>query len=328
MKSFQQRNPIPIGIVGLVVIALGITAAMNTEKLPIIGAGTVYTAQFSEAAGLSEDDSVRIAGVKVGEVRSVDLVNDRIEVKFKVTDAWVGDRSKAAIKIQTLLGAKYLALQPRGKKALDPASTIGLKRTAVPYDVTDAFQDLTGTVEDLDTDQLAKSFDTLSDTLRNTPDDVRSSLSGLSKLSKTIATRDDELSELLTNTKQVSKTLSERDDALVKLMDDSNKLLSELQRREEAISTLLEGSQELAKQLRGLVTDNEDQLGPVLDELDQLTSMLHRNEDSLAKGIENYAPFIRLFTNAIGNGRWFDNYICGLLPPSLGPVNEKGCYQE
>lgn len=328
MKSFQQRNPIPIGIVGLVVIVLGITAAMNTEKLPIIGAGTVYTAHFSEAAGLSEDDAVRIAGVKVGTVRSVDLVDHRIQVKFKVSDAWVGNQSKAAIKIQTLLGSKYMALQPRGDDSLDPATPIGLKHTTVPYDVTDAFEDLTGTVEDLDTDQLAKSFETLSGTLENTPDDVRSSLSGLSKLSKTIAKRDDQLSDLLSNTKQVSKTLSDRDDALVKLMDDSNKLLSELQRREEAISTLLEGSQELSKQLRGLVSDNEGQIGPVLDDLDQLTSMLHRNEDSLAEGIKNYAPFIRLFTNAIGNGRWFDNYICGLLPPSLGKVNEKGCYQE
>src|SRR5699024_6312502 len=170
MKSFQKRNPIPIGIAGLVVIALGITAALNTEKLPIIGAGTVYTAEFSEAAGLSQDDSVRSAGVKVGSVRSVELDEDRIEVKFKVTDAWVGDESKAAIKIQTLLGSKYLALTPRGDDSLDPGTSIGLKRTSVPYDVTEAFKDLTGTVQDLDTDQLAKSFDTLAQTLQNTPE--------------------------------------------------------------------------------------------------------------------------------------------------------------
>jgi len=328
MKPFQSRNPLPIGVVGLVVIVLGLTAALNTEKLPIIGAGTVYTAEFSEAAGLSEDDSVRVAGVKVGSVREVDLVDDHIEVKFKVKDAWVGDQSKAAIKIQTLLGAKYLALTPLGESSLDPTTPIDVQRTSVPYDVTDAFQDLSGTIGDLDTDQLAKSFDTLSETLQDTPDDVRSSLSGLSQLSSTIADRDEELSTLLSNTKQVSKTLSDRDDALVDLMDDSNKVLTELQRREEAISTLLRGSQELSQQLQGLVSENEDQLGPVLEELDQLTSMLHRNQDALAEGIQNYAPFIRLFTNSIGNGRWFDNYICGLLPPSVGPVNEKGCYQE
>lgn len=328
MKSFQQRNPVPIGIVGLVLIVLFMVAALNTDKLPIIGAGTVYTAEFGEAAGLAEEDSVRIAGVKVGAVKSVELAGDRVEVTFKVKDAWVGGRSTADIKIQTLLGSKYLALTPLGDKPLDPSQPIPLKRTTAPYDVTEAFQGLTGTIQDLDTQQLAKSFQTLSQTFQNTPQEVRASLEGLSQLSRTIAKRDDQLSELLANTKQVSKTLAQRDGALVKLIDDANKLLSELQRREQAISTLLDGAQELSRQLRGLVRDNQEQIGPVLAELDQLTSMLFRNQEALAKGVENYSSFIRLFTNAIGSGRWFDNYICGLLPPSSGPINKKGCFQK
>ena len=62
--------------------------------------------------------------------------------------------------------------------------------------------------------------------------------------------------------------------------------------------------------------------------LDQLTGMLQRNQDALAKGIRNMAPFVRLFNNAVGNGRWFDNYICGLLPPSVGSFNEEGCLAQ
>ena len=58
------------------------------------------------------------------------------------------------------------------------------------------------------------------------------------------------------------------------------------------------------------------------------TGMLQRNQDSLAQGIAKFAPFIRVFTNTIGNGRWFDNYICGLLLPSFGPINEQGCYTK
>ena len=46
---------------------------------------------------------------------------------------------------------------------------------------------------------------------------------------------------------------------------------------------------------------------------------------TLLVAIEKLAPFVRQFTNTLGNGRWFDNYICGLLPPSVGPVNPQGC---
>lgn len=328
MRSFQSRNPVPIAVVGLVVMVLAVIVALNVDDLPIIGAGTSYSAEFTEAAGLKDGDEVRIAGVKVGKVTDVALDGALVKVSFKVKDAWLGDQTKAAIKIKTLLGQKYLALDPLGDKALDPNTPIPKERTVAPYDVLDAFRDLSTTVDQIDTQQLAKSFETLSQTLSGTPDEVKSALSGLSQLSDTIAKRDDQLSQLLANTRQISQTLADRDAELTKLLNDGNQLLAEISDREQAISALLTGSQELSKQLQGLVHDNDAQLGPVLASLDQLTSMLQRNQNALAEGIKRYAPYIRLFTNSVGNGRWFDSYVCGLILPAVGPLNEQGCNQK
>lgn len=328
MKSFQKRNPIPIALVGIAVIVLGLVAAMNSEDLPLIGGGTTYSADFSEAAGLTTDNDVRVAGVKVGKVSDIELDGDKVKVSFKVKDAWLGDKTSAAIKIKTVLGQKYLSLDPQGQDTLDPSATIPRERTMAPYDVLDAFRDLSTTVNDIDTNQLAKSFDVITQTFANTPDDVRGALTGLSKLSDTIASRDTQLSSLLANTREVSQTLVDRDAEVTKLLSDGNLLLDEVSRRKQAISSLLEGAQTLATQLKGLVDDNDKQLDPVLAQLDQLTGMLQRNQDSLADGISKFAPFIRVFTNTIGNGRWFDNYICGLVLPSVGPLNEPGCYDK
>jgi phospholipid/cholesterol/gamma-HCH transport system substrate-binding protein len=328
MKSFQKRNPVPIALVGIAVLALGFIAALNSEDLPVIGGGTTYTAEFSEASGLQQDNDVRIAGVKVGKVSDIELDGGSVKVSFKVKDAWLGDRTSAAIKIKTLLGQKYLSLDPQGDGALNPGSAIPRDRTMAPYDVLDAFRGLSQTVDDINTKQLAQSFDTISQTFANTPEDVRGALSGLSKLSDTIASRDTQLSNLLANTREVSQTLVDRDAEVQKLLNDGNQLLAELSKREDAITSLLDGSRELATQLQGLIDDNGKQLDPVLTSLDQLTSMLQRNQDSLAQGIAKFAPFIRVFTNTIGNGRWFDNYICGLVLPSFGPINEEGCYTK
>jgi phospholipid/cholesterol/gamma-HCH transport system substrate-binding protein len=328
MKSFQKRNPVPIALVGIAVLALAFIAALNSDDLPVIGGGTTYSADFSEASGLQKDNDVRIAGVKVGKVSGIALDGDKVKVSFKVKDAWLGDRTSAAIKIKTLLGQKYLSLDPQGEKALSPATTIPRDRTMAPYDVLDAFRGLSQTVDDIDTKQLAQSFDTISETFANTPEDVKGALSGLSKLSDTIASRDTQLSNLLANTREVSQTLVNRDAEVQKLLTDGNKLLDELSQREGAITALLDGSRELATQLQGLIDDNGKQLDPVLTQLDQLTSMLQRNQDSLGQGIAKFAPFIRVFTNTIGNGRWFDNYICGLVLPSVGPLNKDGCYAK
>jgi phospholipid/cholesterol/gamma-HCH transport system substrate-binding protein len=325
MRSFRSRNPIPIGIAGIVVIALGLTVAMFSDDLPIIGGGTSYSAEFSEAAGLGPDDEVRIAGVKVGKVSDVELSGDKVMVTFKVKDAWVGDQTSAAIKIKNVLGRKYLALEPDGHDVLDPSVPIPRNRTVAPYDVLEAFRGLAETTNAIDTTQLAQSFEVIAETFSDTPDDVKGALSGLQQLSTTVASRDQQLATLLANTRKISGTLAERDAEVVKLLEDGNLLLAEIERRRTAIQTLLSGTQELATELQGLVNDNQEQLGPVLTSLDQLTGMLDRNQKALGEGIKNMAPFIRLFNNAVGNGRWFDNYVCGLLPPSVGPVNQEGC---
>ncbi|MGH3948583.1 MAG: MCE family protein [Pseudonocardiaceae bacterium] len=326
MKPFQQRNPIAIALIGVTVIVLALLAALNSDDLPIIGGGTTYTAEFSEAAGLKSGDEVRIAGIKVGEVSDVALDGDRVVASFKVKDAWVGDRSSAGIKLKTLLGQKFLAVEPNGENALDPSEPIPLERTTSPFDVLEAFRGLSDTVSEIDTDQLAESFDVMSETFSDTPDEVQGALTGLSKLSQTVAKRDSQLRELLANTKTVSQTLTDRDAQLVTLIKDGNLLLGELSQRKEAISALLSGTRQLATELQGLVDDNQAQLNPVLTELDQLTGMLQRNQDALSAGFEQFAPFIRTFGNVVGNGRWFDNYICGLVPPQEGDYNEEGCF--
>ncbi len=325
MRSFRSRNPIPIGIAGIVVIALGLTVAMFSDDLPIIGGGTSYSAEFSEAAGLTADDEVRIAGVKVGKVTDVELDHDKVVVTFKVKDAWVGDDSSAAIKIKNVLGQKYLAVEPDGSDVLDPAIAIPRSRTIAPYDVLEAFRGLAETTNAIDTTQLAQSFEVIAETFGDTPDDVKGALTGLQQLSQTISSRDQQLATLLSNTREISDTLADRDAEVVKLLQDGNLLLEEIGKRRDAISALLEGTQELAKELTGLVDDNQQQLGPVLESLDQLTGMLQRNQDALGEGIKNMAPFVRLFNNAVGSGRWFDNYICGLIPPAVGPINQEGC---
>lgn len=327
MRSFRSRNPIPIGIVSIVVIGLALLAAVYSDDLPIIGGGTTYSAEFSEAAGLQPEDEVRIAGVKVGKVKDVSLDGDKVVVRFKVKDAWVGDRTSAAIKIKTVLGQKYLSLEPDGTGVLNPSQRIPRSRTAAPYDVLEAFRGLADTVNQVDTDQLAASFTVIAQTFSDTPDDVKGALTGLQSLSKTVASRSDELARLLSNTRQISKTLADRDKEVQRLLTDGNLLLAEINKRRDAIHALLTGTVNLSKELQGLVNDNNGQLGPVLASLDKLTGMLQRNQDALGEGIKKLAPFARLFNNAVGNGHWFDNYICGLiLPVDLVPgLNPKGC---
>jgi phospholipid/cholesterol/gamma-HCH transport system substrate-binding protein len=318
-KPFRARNPIVVGLVtALVMIALG-GAVFFSDDLPLIGGGTTYSAEFHEAAGLKPNDEVRVAGVKVGEVTDVRLSGDHVDVVFRVKDTWVGNRTTAAIKIKTLLGQKNLVLDPVGSGELDPDQPIPVERTTSPYDVTAVFNDLSNTVGAINTDQLAQSFSVLSETLgASTPQDVRTAFDGISALSRTLASRDEELVKLFANTNEVSKTLGDRSQQVSSLIRNGNTLLTELNARKDAIAKLFSGVKNLSIQLKGLVADNQKTLGPALDQLDRVATVLQRNQDKLNDSLRLAGPFYRLLGNTLGNGRWIDTYICGLIP-SAGP---------
>jgi phospholipid/cholesterol/gamma-HCH transport system substrate-binding protein len=327
MKSFSKRNPVPIGLASLAVIALLLFFAYRTDSMPIIGKGPEFHAQFSEAAGLAAGDEVRIAGVKVGKVTKISLDKGHVLVTFRAKDADLGDATTASIQIKTLLGDKYLALDPAGSRPLDPDEQIPLERTVAPYDVVQAFNQLSDNVGALDTTQLANSLRTLSETFKDTPKEVRASLDGLSRLSTTIASRNDQIAHLLDNTTKASGLLAARNDDITAILGDGSKLLDELHAREDAIHKLLDGTQRLSKQLKGLVKDNQDDIGHTLHELDRLTDTLKEHEDDIVKGIRRLGPFATVFTNALGSGRWFDNTVFGLLPdgvPLPGSGSAKG----
>lgn len=318
--SRPSRHPVLAGVVGLVLAAVLALLAFNADSLPVVGGGTTYTADFTEAAGLRTGNEVRVAGVKVGTVTRVALHGGLVRVDFRVKDTWVGDASTAAIRIKTLLGEKFLALDPLGGTSQNPRITIPASRTTSPYDVTAAFGQLSDTVDQIDTDALARSFETMAQTFRNTPDSVKGALQGLSTLSRTISSRDTQLAQLLTATKQITGRLADDNAQFQALLADGNLLLAEVQRRRDAIGALLTGTQQLAEQISGLVADNTATLGPTLAALDRVTDVLQRNQDNLTRALALAGPYYRMVGNAIGSGRWFDAYLCGLVPDSYLPA--------
>src|SRR5512139_2725146 len=251
---FRERNPVVVGAVSLAVIAAMVLAAFRAEDLPLIGGGDTYYAAFSEAGGLKANDEVRVAGVRVGKVQSVDLDGDHVRVEFNVENGVdFGPETSATIKVKTLLGAMYLALEPAGEGQMEEDAEIPVERTSSPYDVVDAFSGLASTSERIDTDRLAKSLDTMSALMQNTPEEFQGALRGMSALSQNIAARDEQLNELLGNMQKVSKVLADRNGDIVRLMEDGDKLFRALVARRQAVHNLLTATSQLSRELTLLV---------------------------------------------------------------------------
>lgn len=320
LRPLRERNQTAVGAVGLALLALVSLVAYNADALPLLASGTTYSATFTEAAGLRPGDEVRVAGVKVGKVTGVSLDGASVKVVFRVAHTWIGDASTAAIGIKTLLGDKYLAVDPLGSRRQDPGRRIPVGRTTSPYDVTQAFEGLGRTLGAIDTGKLAASFQAVSDTFKDTPASVRSAATGLSSLSRTIADRDSQLANLLGGSRQLTRTLSDQSGRVQTLLTDGDLLLGEINSRRDAIHNLLTGTERLGTELQGLVADDNRQLGPTLDALDRVTAVLRANQSSLDRTLALAGPYYRLVGNTLGSGRWFDSYLCGLVPRNYLPA--------
>jgi phospholipid/cholesterol/gamma-HCH transport system substrate-binding protein len=320
MIPFRERNPVVIGAISLALIAASLVVAFRAGDLPVIGGGDTYYAAFSEAGGLKANDEVRIAGVRVGKVDSVTLDGDHVKVAFKVDSGEdFGPTTNAAIKVKTLLGAMFLSLEPAGAGQMKEESTIPIERTTSPYDVVEAFEGLASTSEQINTDQLAASLTTLADLTRNTPDEYRGALDGVSRLSANVAARDGEINTLLVNLEKVSRVLDERDQDIVALMRDADVLFRALVSRREAIHDLLTSTSTLSRELTLLVKQSRADLKPALTHLESVVNVLNKNEDNLDNSLRLMAPFYTVFANTLGTGPWFDTYIQNMPPaPQVG----------
>ena len=266
MKPFRERNLVTIGLIGFVAIALLMLAAFRADRLPIIGAGDTYKAQFAEIGGLKEGNEVRVAGVAVGNVGGIELKGDHVDVTFKLDKGTeLGRDTGAAIKVRTLLGAEFLALMPVGLRRAEEGCR--RSRSHAPCRRTTWWRRSPTSAPpptQLDIDEVSKALDALAKIAARTPKEFRGAIKGVSDLSANLAARDQQINTLLVNLKKVSAVLNATGPDLERLFKDATVLFDAISARRAAVHRLLVSTTAISRELRALVKDVQvrPQAGP------------------------------------------------------------------
>ena len=148
MKPFRERNPVVIGVIGIAVIALMMLGAFRADRLPIIGSGDTYHADFAEIGALKAGNEVRVAGVSIGKVEGIELRGNKVRVYLQDQQPQPSSAPSTGADTgwRTLLGAGVPRPDPQG-----PGAAIQGRHHPVeahdrpPYDVVQAFSELSKT---------------------------------------------------------------------------------------------------------------------------------------------------------------------------------------
>jgi phospholipid/cholesterol/gamma-HCH transport system substrate-binding protein len=311
-----------------VVVALATTVLAVTIGGASSGDRVTYTARFDDAAGLLRGDDVRIAGVVVGAVADVRIVDRRVaEVEFTVARGQALPASvTAAINYKNLIGQRFLALAQGegGPGVLPPGGMIPEERTRGPLNLTTLFNGFKPLFTALDAEQVNQLSFEIVEVLQGQGGTVQSLLASTSSLTNTIADRDEVIGQVIDNLNAVLDTVNARDEELSALIVSLQELVSGLSEDREPIGAALASIGELTQVTAGFVDDARPALRDDVAALGDLSDNLNASEDVVQSFLTNWPRKLNTISRAASYGSWFQFYLCGIdgrigLSPYIEP---------
>src|ERR1700757_3736791 len=235
MRTLTEFNRGRVGLMGITVLALGVAVGQSFTSVPMLFASPSYYGQFTDSGQLNKNDKVRISGVNVGTVQALDIDGDHVVIKFSMGSATIGTESRMAIRTDTILGKKVLEIEARGAQTLRPGATLPIGQSTTPYQIYDAFFDVTKAAQGWDIDTVKQSLNVLSQTIDQTYPHLSAALDGVAKFSDTIGKRDEEVKHLLAQANQVASVLGDRSEQVDRLLVNAKTLLAAFNERGQAI---------------------------------------------------------------------------------------------
>ncbi|KZM69252.1 MCE family protein [Nocardia terpenica] len=313
-RRFDSNRYFWLGIIGAVLIVILLIASSGIKKLGV-GQQDIY-AEFVQAAGVRTGDKVDVAGVPVGQVAGTRLEGDHVLVTLQMkSDVKFGPDARAAIKMATLLGTRYVSVDPGDGSGLK-GHRIPKNNTSVPYNLT---QNGTPKLEELDTGKLTQSLKVLGDQIDGSPQLTAQALDSVGALAKTINDRRDQVSQLLKDLDRVTKILGDNRNSVLLVITQGEAIANRVMERQALLRQLLDNVAQLTRQLQQIGDQNNNQLGPTIEQLNTIAGGLQKNKDNLDRLLSIMPVSLRQFNNVFGDGPygevglpWLfpDNWLC------------------
>ena len=275
-----------------------------------------YTARFSDATLLLPGDDVRIAGVRVGQVTDVGIVDRKqAEVTFSVSANRKLPKSVTAqIKFRNLVGQRYVSLsQGSGgdpNAVLEPGQTIPLERTRPALDLTELFNGFKPLFRALSPDDVNKLSYEIIQVLQGEGGTVESLLAHTASLTSAIAGKDQVIGQVINNLNGALTTINARGDKLSTLVVQVQQLVSGLAADREPIGDAIEALGGLAETTSGLLTQAREPLKQDIAALGGLVNNLNDNEQVVEHFIQFLPGKTAALTRTVSYGSWFNFYLC------------------
>lgn len=315
MKRRSLAGPVAKSLVFIVVTVLATTVLGLSIANKGVGDTATYKARFTDATGLMPGDSVRIAGVKVGQVESVRVADRRVaEVAFAVRKGRDLPASvTASIKYLNMVGQRYVDLDqgagPVGR-TFRPGDTIPLSRTTPALDLTQLFNGFQPLFEGLsppDVNQLAGS---IVQVLQGEGGTVDSILRHVGSLTTTVAAKDKVIGEVIANLNTVLKTVNDQEAGFDDLVVTLQKLVTGFSGDRKPLGEAVTAMGALTTVTADLFQDGRKPLKDDIRQLGRLSGQLEKGTPQIENFLQKTPAKMAAISRLTSYGSWLNLYLC------------------
>lgn len=305
-----------------------LTIMWNTLSNSTSGDTTRVVAVFTDASGLKSGDSVRIAGVRVGRVDDVELVDNLAQVTLSVEDANpVRSNTRLLIRYENLLGRRYVSLRPGPGEQGEPLS----EGSVIPVEMTDPAFDITVLVNGfqplfdlLGEEDINKLSDTIIKVLQGEGATLEDLLVQAGRVTTSIADHDQAIGDVITNLSAVLGQLERNDQHFVGLVDQLSTLVHGLNQQKGAITRTITTVDALTVNVDDLV----DRARPVIREVTvkarEVVTIYARERELLDQLLRALPDFFVRPTRVAQHGSWVNIFPCEIRTNPLLPFDLLG----
>lgn len=312
--QMRFRGPL-IGLTLFMVVALTLTWLVYVSlRRDVAGNTAKYSALFTDVYGLREGDDVRMAGVRVGRVESVELDGKLARVSFVVqTEQHLYGNTVASVTYQNIVGQRYLGLtlgSEGSQELLAPNSVLPLTRTEPSFDVTallNGYEPLFSLLNPQDADNLTKGIIT---SLQGDSSSLTTLISQTSTLTQTFAGRDQALGAVITNLNKVVGNLAQQNDNLDGVITQTREVVDQLDRRRPELVSSLGSLSRVMGRLSASATDVYPALREFVDRKPGVARHLMDVEPQVAFFGDNIPLLLKGLVRVGNQGAYGNAYVC------------------
>jgi phospholipid/cholesterol/gamma-HCH transport system substrate-binding protein len=290
---------------GLLVVTIGNVSFSGTKE---------YKAEFVDATGVVKGDDIRIAGVKVGSVSDVEIVDrTRALVSFEIQDdSPITGATNAEIRFRNLVGQRYIALTGGigDTQPLEEGSTIPVDKTSPALDLTVLFNGFKPLFQALSPSDLNKLSFEIIQVFQGEGGNLESLLAHTASVTQTLASRDEVIGDLIENLNEVLDHIGDRDDQLSELIESFQVFIGGLKKDRQAILGSLDQISALSVQTADMVDGIREPFVDDIRELRETAGNLDENKAELDRALQVLPIKLEKVGRTAIYGSWFNFYLC------------------